>query len=89
MKPFSETRFKKDSLLVKLYSRPSFSPGRGLRVVWDILKPNFSGYSAKRRFRRVLLPVPLGPETTTGRNFWTGFVVSFAFAVLLFLLSGW
>lgn len=33
--------------------------------------PNLSGYSAKRRFSSVDLPVPEGPEITTGRNFWT------------------
>lgn len=37
----------------------------------ETLKPNLSGYSAKRRFSRVDFPVPLGPEITTGRKFWT------------------
>lgn len=34
-------------------------------------KENLPGYSSKRRFMSVLFPVPLGPEMTTGRNFWT------------------
>lgn len=76
MNPFSETRARNESFVVKLYSLPSCSPGRGLRVVCETLKPNLVGYSAKRRFRSVLFPVPLGPETTTGRNFWTAFFLS-------------
>ena len=33
----------------------------------ETLKPNLSGNSAKRRWRRVLLPTPDGPEMTRGR----------------------
>ena len=31
-------------------------------------KPNLSGWSAKRRWRRVLLPTPDGPDMTSGRR---------------------
>jgi len=34
----------------------------------ETLKPNFSGYSAKRRWRSVLLPTPDGPESRSGRR---------------------
>lgn len=34
-------------------------------------KPKVSGNSAKSLFRRVDFPVPEGPDTTTGRYFWT------------------
>jgi len=40
--------------------------GRGLRVVWETENMNFCGCAAKRRFRRVDLPVPEGPEMTIG-----------------------
>jgi len=36
-------------------------------VVWEMLKPKRSGYSLKRRPRRVDFPAPLGPDTTIGR----------------------
>ena len=36
--------------------------------VRETLKPNVSGWSAKRRFRIVDLPAPLGPEITMGRG---------------------
>lgn len=34
----------------------------------ETLNPNLSGYSAKRRWTRVLLPTPEGPERTSGRR---------------------
>lgn len=37
-------------------------------VLRETLKPNLSGNSAKRRFRRVLLPTPDGPDRTRGRR---------------------
>lgn len=52
---------------MKLYSRPSCSPARGWRVVCETEKPKVLGCAAKRRFRSVDLPVPLGPERTIGR----------------------
>lgn len=33
----------------------------------DTLNPNLSGYSAKRRLSRVLLPTPEGPDMSKGR----------------------
>jgi hypothetical protein len=68
MKPCWTTSRWKSSLVTKWYSRPSCSPVRGARVVCDMLKPNLSGYSLKRRWRIVDLPVPLGPEMTTARR---------------------
>ena len=38
------------------------------RNVRDTLKPNLSGYSAKRRLRRVLFPTPDGPDMSSGRR---------------------
>lgn len=38
-------------------------------MVWLTEKPKVLGCAAKRRFRSVDLPVPLGPERTIGR--WT------------------
>jgi hypothetical protein len=35
----------------------------------EMEKPKVSGYSSKSLLRSVDLPVPEGPETTTGRNF--------------------
>lgn len=42
-------------------------------------KPKVLGNSAKSLFSNVDLPVPEGPDTTTGRNFWTipGYYVCF------------
>lgn len=34
----------------------------------ETLKPNLSGYSAKRRLSRVLLPTPEGPDMRRGRK---------------------
>ena len=45
------------------------APRQGVAVLSrETLKPNLSGYSVKRRVRRVLLPTPDGPEITRGRT---------------------
>ena len=67
MKPPSLTSCVNDSLSVKLYSRPSSSPGRGARVVCETEKPKWPGYASNSRLRSVDLPAPEGPETTMGR----------------------
>lgn len=53
-----------------------------ISIIWvgrgderDTENPNVSGNSAKRRFSRVDLPVPEGPDTTIGRYFCTGVVL--------------
>ena len=52
-----------------------------MREVRETEKPNVSGCAAKRRFRIVDLPVPDGPEITTGRG---GMVVG---AIVVMVLS--
>lgn len=41
---------------------------RGAKNGRETEKPNLSGNSAKRRFKRVLLPTPDGPDSTSGRR---------------------
>ncbi|RNA04615.1 hypothetical protein BpHYR1_022483 [Brachionus plicatilis] len=54
------------SRVTKWYSLPFSSPGLGLRVVCETLKANASGNSFINRFNKVDLPLPDGPQNTTG-----------------------
>lgn len=68
MKPLESTRERKEGTVTKWYSWPSRSVPRGERVVWEIEKPKREGWAARRRFRRVDLPEPEGPDITIGRG---------------------
>jgi hypothetical protein len=55
--------------------RCCFEKGSYLRLTLNV---NRSGCAAKRRFRIVLLPAPLGPEMTIGRSLMsTGAIFAF------------